>query len=298
MTNRKPIDWDNLIAPTQLHEVEWRIMEAGRNKRNGQLWVKIVPYMRLPALIRRLVKYAHPGNYQFDGLETVPGIPFTMKKDRPAPGLQVYSGAIARLSLFDNGEWLHFTDTADVTDIEALKGSSTGAYRRCARLIPIGLDLYEIGTIYGDLTTTEPTDKTDWTWAMYRPKENAEPTDKAQEYWWRVPLAKVKSAFAELATKQIFIAEAEDVVEGDPGDAPNADPTRKEAQQELLPGSGGKVAKNPADLSPEEAMASAQSMEELVARYHSFFNKAKRNEQPALKNLFDANVARLKNAKA
>lgn len=55
------------------------------------------------------------------------------------------------LSIRINGEWITKSDASDVTDVEGIKGQSSGAFKRAAVKFKIGRYLYDLPAVWCDL---------------------------------------------------------------------------------------------------------------------------------------------------
>jgi len=119
-----------LHAPFRMSELEHR--PQGKPTSKGSL--QVLTYVQRKAVIDRLNQAVGHDGWR-DTYQTWGG------DDKSAK---------CRLSLRfdDNSEWLWREDVSDPSDIEAVKGGVTGAFKRAASKWGIGLYLYDFPTIY------------------------------------------------------------------------------------------------------------------------------------------------------
>jgi len=137
--------WDELTEPFKPEDHEWLTKSKSRDKRK----VMLVPYIRKPAIIERLVSV-----FGVDGFSLTIDTPVVQSVVN-SDGVESYI-AYTKATLSLSKEGVVFSDIGASTigyDPEtAIKGSATDAVKRVAKLIGIGLYL-DRG---GDLTTWVP----------------------------------------------------------------------------------------------------------------------------------------------
>lgn len=117
------IDLGLLDNPFPEKDIDWRISRAG--KTNDRIWAFVLAYIDARAVMDRLDeivgKEGWKDRYWKDGQSNMCGI-----------------------SIKVNGEWIEKIDGADDTDIEAVKGGISGAFKRAAVKWGIGRYLYNL----------------------------------------------------------------------------------------------------------------------------------------------------------
>lgn len=151
-----------LRAPTEDHEIEWRIQSSGETT-DGRIWAKIVPYIDARAVTERLDKSVGPTRWQ----------------DAYTP---IEKGFVCTLMIHTSNGWISKQDAADFTDIEPIKGGISDSLKRAAVKWGIGRDLYSYGTSYAETSLTK---QNDWNYAK---------TKSGREFWWRPEVPKTKAA--------------------------------------------------------------------------------------------------------
>lgn len=121
MSSAKEIQ-DGLQAYFCADEVEWKVQATTRDKTRAMM----VAYVPSRAIMNRL--------------DAVLGINNWRDEYAPGPG----GGVICGLSLRIDGEWVTKWDGSDNTDIEAVKGGLSGAFKRAASKWGIGRYLYNL----------------------------------------------------------------------------------------------------------------------------------------------------------
>ncbi|WP_125782902.1 Rad52/Rad22 family DNA repair protein [Pseudoalteromonas rubra] len=118
---------EQLAAPFEESDVEWRVMQSGVN--NSGPWVQVAPYVTNRAVQQRLDDVLGPGCWE--------------NVYRDAQG-----GQICGLRLKIGEDWITKWDGAGYTDFESLKGAISGSMKRAAVQWGIGRYLYAVKSIY------------------------------------------------------------------------------------------------------------------------------------------------------
>lgn len=118
------IDFDRLKEPFPVEDLEWRVQSCG--EKNGKFWALVLTYVTARAVMDRLDRVAGPDNWQ----------------DAYREGPQ--GGVLAGIGIRINGEWVWKWDGAENTDIEAVKGGLSNAFKRVAVKWGIGRYLYRL----------------------------------------------------------------------------------------------------------------------------------------------------------
>lgn len=115
---------NKLLAPFPESQVSWRIGQAGK-KGNGEIWAKALVYFDARNAMNRLDEVLGPQNwqdkYRREGTATICAI-----------GVKI------------GDEWVWKEDASDESDIEAVKGSVSGAFKRACVKWGVGRYLYDI----------------------------------------------------------------------------------------------------------------------------------------------------------
>lgn len=119
------IDYTGLAKPFAPSDIEWRIGQAGK-KSDGSVWAKVLAYVTARAIEDRLDSVVGPQNWKNE---------FCF----------VTGGVLCGISIFTENGWITKWDGSDPSDIEAFKGSISGAMKRAAVQWGIGRYLYELG---------------------------------------------------------------------------------------------------------------------------------------------------------
>jgi hypothetical protein len=124
-------------------DIEWRIQTAGK-KANGEIWGKGLAYLTSRAVMDRLDEVCGPECWQFDVVHTS-------------------GGFIGKIGIRVRDEWIWKSDGADETNIEAIKGGISGAFKRAAVHWGIGRYLYNLKEYYVEVSERgvkyQPADK-------------------------------------------------------------------------------------------------------------------------------------------
>lgn len=144
-----------LSEPFHEFDVQWRISRAGKTK-DGAVWARCIPYFDPRMAMDRLDQVVGPENWQD-----------SYRKEATAN--------ICRLSIRLNGEWISKEDAAENTDIEAIKGGISGAFKRAVVKFGIGRYMYNL-----EETSARIVDR-DFPEAIYASSE------KTGTYYWLPP---------------------------------------------------------------------------------------------------------------
>lgn len=125
------IDWSALKRPFHPDELEWRVQSSG--VKNGRPWARVLTYVTSRAIMDRLDEVVGPGNWR-DEYGVGPG-----------------GGIMCGISISVDGEWITKYDGAENTDIEAIKGGFSGAFKRAAVKWGIGRYLYSLDATWADI---------------------------------------------------------------------------------------------------------------------------------------------------
>lgn len=130
------IDLVKLTATLPESAIEWRVQASGMN--GNKPWARVVPYADARYLQGVLDDACGPENW----------------RDEYAAG--PCGGVLCRLSLRFNGEWVTKEDVAENTDIEAIKGGATDAFKRaCVKWNVANIRcLYNLGETWADFTSS------------------------------------------------------------------------------------------------------------------------------------------------
>lgn len=119
-----------LKVPFPAEDIDWRVQSAGTT--NGKVWAKCLAYMDSRAVYDRLDDVCGPEGWQ-SKIEHTEG------------------GFIASIGIRVGDEWVWKSDGAQTTDIEAVKGGISGAFKRAATHWGIGRYLYNLKVSYADV---------------------------------------------------------------------------------------------------------------------------------------------------
>ncbi len=120
----KEVALKELREPFEAHEIEWRIMQAGKNDKG--CWAKVCAYVTNRAIMDRLDKTVGPNNWQNEYREW---------RDK---------SQLCGLSLRVGEEWITKWDGAPDTEIESVKGGLSDSMKRAAVHWGIGRYLYDL----------------------------------------------------------------------------------------------------------------------------------------------------------
>lgn len=114
-----------LKKPFPEKNIQWRIARAGTNKKG--IFAQVLAYIDARAVQDRLDSILGIDNWQDDYAKGPDG------------------GVQCKLSIKINGEWITKQDGAENTNIDAVKGGYSGAFKRAAVKWGIGRYLYHLG---------------------------------------------------------------------------------------------------------------------------------------------------------
>jgi hypothetical protein len=145
-------------------DIEWRIQQCGW--KNEKPWAMVLAYLTSRAVQQRLDDVCGPFGWQNSFHEG--------KDDAITCGISIRDP--------DSGQWVTKYDSADATDIEAIKGGRSGAMKRAAVHWGIGRYLYSLDVTFAECTIDAPPPQEKGLWKKHYDKE----TKKA--FWWKIPL--------------------------------------------------------------------------------------------------------------
>lgn len=117
------MNFKDLRKPLPAKDIDWRIGRSGVS--DGRVWATVLAYLNARSVMDLLDEVCGPGNW----------------KDRYwREGNAVMCG----LSIKVGDEWVEKVDAAEETDIEAVKGGVSGAFKRAAVKWGIGRYLYDL----------------------------------------------------------------------------------------------------------------------------------------------------------
>ena len=127
----KSIDYEALAAPFDPKEIEWRVGQASKKTPPT---CTLLAYLTARAVMDRLDEVVGPENWQ----------------DKYSPGPD--GGLMCSIGIWskDRDQWVWKNDGADASNIEAIKGGYSGAFKRAAVKWGIGRYLYYLGTEWHD----------------------------------------------------------------------------------------------------------------------------------------------------
>lgn len=126
-----PIDFKKLAEPFSGNRISWRVGMAGKSA-DGKIWVKALAYFDARDGMDRLDEVIGPDNwsdsYRKEGESVICRLGIRT-------GYQTASG---------DPIWVYKEDASDETDIEAVKGGMSGAFKRACVKWGIGRYLYDL----------------------------------------------------------------------------------------------------------------------------------------------------------
>lgn len=137
---------DALKEPFPAEDIDWRVSYADANK-EGKVFASMVAYIDARAVQNRLDEVCGVGGWWNQSPQYANG------------GNGVNQGITIRLP--ESGDITKW-DGADQTDIEAVKGGLSGAFKRAAVLWGIGRYLYDIEQAYTAPQSDKPQDMDGW----------------------------------------------------------------------------------------------------------------------------------------
>lgn len=154
--------FEKLKTPFEQDEIKWRIARAGITKQSQTLWARALPYIDARAVMDRLDEVVGPDKWW----------------DEFKPG--VNGGVLCGLSLEIDGKVITRWDGAENTDIEAVKGGLSDAFKRAAVKFGVGRYLYNASELrVDDLQVEQPTDRHNWRFAQIKKQQ--------LEFYWKPP---------------------------------------------------------------------------------------------------------------
>jgi hypothetical protein len=147
----KKMNLQKLTKPLTPSEIEWRVQRI----KNGK--TTVVPYITNRAVIKRFNEQFGVFGWQSSVIqiqpiktETYHGTKYVNKEYVPTNITEMEGGFIASISVKDPETklWVTKEDISDNTDIEALKGGVSGAYKRAAVHWGLGIELYDYPTVF------------------------------------------------------------------------------------------------------------------------------------------------------
>jgi len=137
---------DALKQPFSANDLDWRVSYADANK-EGKVFASMVAYIDARAVQNRLDEVCGTGGW------------WNQPPQYASAGNGVNQGITIKLP--EQGEVTKW-DGADQTDIEAVKGGLSGAFKRAAVLWGIGRYLYDIEQAYVTPKLEKPQDMDGW----------------------------------------------------------------------------------------------------------------------------------------
>lgn len=146
-----------LQEPFEPNDIKWRVQQSGVS--NGRVWMKVLPYITGRAIQKRLddvfgvfgwevlqepiLGARHNLNIPYDKSLNSKAMREVIKEAGKPTSLD---GFICTVSFYDEKKdrWIKKQDVAQLTDIEPLKGGSSGALKRAGALLGIGRYLYQL----------------------------------------------------------------------------------------------------------------------------------------------------------
>lgn len=146
-----------LAQPFDPLDLEWRVQQSG--DKNGNPWAMVLVYVTNRAIQQRLDDVCGIFNWKNEFSES------------PDKGIK------CGLSILNGMEWITKYDSAENTNIDAVKGGISGAMKRAAVQWGIGRYLYKLDAVFAECTYKDPKSK-EWTRATMKNKKT---------YWFKVP---------------------------------------------------------------------------------------------------------------
>jgi len=116
---------DNLKKPFPADDIEWRVQRSGL--KDGNPWAIVLPYVTARAIQERLDEVCGLFGWR------------NVYKEGPD------GGVLCGISIVDGeGNWITKWDGAENTNIEAVKGGISGAFKRAGAVFGIGRYLYNL----------------------------------------------------------------------------------------------------------------------------------------------------------
>jgi len=158
------IDLSKLADYFPAKDIEWRIRTAGRNDRG--IWAKALAYVTARACQSRLDAVCGPERWR-------------LEEPRPL-SLGDRTGFACGLSIYVNDTlgWVTKFDTAELTQVEPLKGGWSSAVKRAAAAWGVARYLYHLPESFAE---TSPDRQDGWHWGSLPQKEGG------GGFYWRDP---------------------------------------------------------------------------------------------------------------
>jgi hypothetical protein len=123
--------------PFYSSDIEWRVQQSGEAKGSGRAWAMVLAYVDARALRRRLNEIVGLENWsaKFSGVGN--GIACTL--------------SIRGVGDDDKVEWIDKSDGAGETDIEAIKGAFSDAFKRACYSWLLGEYLYDLEVNFAEI---------------------------------------------------------------------------------------------------------------------------------------------------
>lgn len=122
--------FEKLAAPFPAEAIDWRVGATNQEKTMGIA----LAYIQARPLMDRWDETLGPENWQDEYL--------------PIMGPTGLLGMICNLSARINGEWITKSDSADITDVEAIKGATSDAFKRASVKFGMSRYLYDLPTVW------------------------------------------------------------------------------------------------------------------------------------------------------
>lgn len=156
-----------LQEPFEPNDIKWRVQQSG--VKNGRVWMIVLPYITGRAIQKRLDDVFGVFGWEVK-MEPIFGPRPTVTINADVVGKQKLNelmseaqkpseqdGFICTLRFYDakSGTWITRQDVAPMTDIEPLKGGSSGALKRAGAMLGIGRYLYQLKSGFANCVPCE-----------------------------------------------------------------------------------------------------------------------------------------------
>lgn len=206
------INFDQLREPFPRRDVKWVVTEAGLSKKDGNPFVKAVPYVSARAVQDRLDEVFTPAGWRCEFRE-------------------IGNGMICRIGVWVNDQWVYKEDGAAPSgpkNIDAVKTVISGAFKRCAVQWGIGRLYYRVsGRHQWAEASLDFKYKYEAGWSYYQKKTDAgtidiywKPRDLPPEFYSDAPAGSVSSSRSSASSSKKPPA---------PAPIPRPEPARTEA---------------------------------------------------------------------
>ena len=207
------MDLSKLKDPFPSNHIEWRIGRSGTSGKGP--WAQVLAYLSARAIQDRLDEVCGPGNWKCEYREW-------------HESKQGVAAQLCGISILIDNEWVTKWDGAESTDIEAVKGGLSSAFKRAGVAWGIGRYLYELGDSWAACSSEK---RKDWNYAK---------TKDGTVFYWQPPEL---PAWAVPATSPS--RPASQPQQQAPAPSPDPAPTQTEAKPQ--PAATGKPAKRDYD---------------------------------------------------